>query len=52
VKNPDLRPLYEKARILMTRFAEVRLTHVPREENREADSLVNRALDEQASKLD
>jgi ribonuclease HI len=52
VKNPDLRPLYERARILMTRFAQVKLTHVPREENREADALANRALDERASKLD
>jgi len=52
VKNADLRPLYEKARILMTRLAEVKLTHVPREQNREADALANRALDERASKLD
>jgi ribonuclease HI len=52
VKNPDLRALYEKARILMTRFTEVKLTHVPREQNRDADALVNRALDERASKLD
>jgi ribonuclease HI len=52
VKNPDLRPLYEQARILMTRFAEVKVSHVRREANVEADALVNRALDERASKLD
>jgi ribonuclease HI len=52
VKHPDLRPLYERARILMTRFAEVKLSHVRREQNVEADALVNRALDERSSKLD
>ena len=52
VKHPDLRPLYEQARILLSRFTEARLTHVPREENREADRLANRALDERASKLE
>jgi probable phosphoglycerate mutase len=51
VKHPDLRPLYERARILMTRFAEVKVAHVRREQNVEADALVNRALDERASKL-
>lgn len=52
VKNADLRPLYEQARILMTRFAEVKLAHVRREQNVEADALANRALDERGSKLD
>ncbi len=52
VKHPDLRPLYEQARILLSRFAEGRVAHVPREENREADRLANRALDERASKLE
>jgi ribonuclease HI len=52
VKHPDLRPLYEQARILLSRFADAPLAHVPREENREADRLANRALDERASKLD
>jgi len=52
VKHPDLRPLYEQARILLTRFARARVAHVPREENVEADRLANRALDERASKLD
>ena len=52
VKHPDLRPLYEQARILLTRFAKARVAHVPREENVEADRLANRALDERASKLD
>ena len=52
VKNPGLQPLYREALGLMSRFALARITHVRREHNREADALANRALDEQASKLD
>ena len=52
VKNPGLQPLYREALGLMSRFALARITHVRREYNREADALANRALDEQASKLD
>jgi ribonuclease HI len=51
VKNPKLLPLYREASSLVARFERVRLEHVPRELNREADALANRALDEQASKL-
>jgi len=36
----------------MSRFADAKLTHVRREQNREADRLANRALDEKASKLE
>jgi ribonuclease HI len=50
VKNPGLQPLYREARELMSRFALAHITHVRREENREADALANRALDEQASR--
>ena len=45
VKNEGLRPLYEEARRLLARFAAIDLKHVPRAQNREADALVNRALD-------
>ncbi|HVA37797.1 MAG TPA: ribonuclease HI family protein [Candidatus Dormibacteraeota bacterium] len=48
VKNEGLRPLYEEARRLLARFASVDLQHVPRSLNREADALVNRALDARA----
>ena len=51
VKNPGLQPLYREAAELMARLGGVRIRHVPREENREADALANRALDERASKL-
>ena len=52
VKNPKLQPLHREASGLMARFEHVRLEHVRREQNKEADALANRALDEQASKLE
>jgi len=52
VKNPGLQPLYREASELLSRFTRARITHVRREQNREADALANRALDEQASKLE
>jgi ribonuclease HI len=45
VKSPGLRPLYDRARELLADYDEVVLEHVPREENVEADTLVNAALD-------
>ena len=51
VKNPGLLPLFREAKALMARFERVRLKHVPREHNREADALANRAVDERASNL-
>lgn len=45
VKNPGLRPLYEEIRDLRARFPHLTLKHVRREENKEADRLVNEALD-------
>ena len=52
VKNPKLQPLYREASALVARFERVRLEHVPREQNKEADALANRALDEGGSKLE
>ena len=51
VKNPGLLPLYREAQSLIARFARARLAHVPREQNREADALANRAVDERGSNL-
>jgi ribonuclease HI len=45
VKQAHLRPLYEQARQLLARYDDVDLQHVPREENTDADALVNAALD-------
>ncbi|HVM41219.1 MAG TPA: ribonuclease HI family protein [Acidimicrobiia bacterium] len=45
VKHPDLVPLHRRAVDLLARIDEVRLRHVPRAENTDADALVNAALD-------
>jgi ribonuclease HI len=52
VKHPDMQPLHREATALLAHFAAARIVHVPRERNREADRLANRALDERASKLE
>lgn len=49
VKNEGLRPLADEARRLARHFERVRWQHVPRERNRRADELANRAMDEQGS---
>lgn len=47
IKEPTLRPQVEKVRALLHElFPTHHLTHVPREENVEADALVNEAIDE------
>ena len=52
VKHPAMIPLHREAGDLMRRFEQCRLGHVRREQNREADRLANRALDEKASRLE
>lgn len=51
VKNPGLQPLFREAQSLLARFDRARVSHVPREQNREADALANRAVDEKGSNL-
>lgn len=46
VKSTTLRPLYEEALSLLNDFERVKLVHVPREMNRAADEMSNRAIDE------
>lgn len=46
VKNSDLRPLHSQAVALLRSFPEVVVSHIPREKNRGADALANRAIDE------
>lgn len=46
VRHPALLPLYEQARELVGRFSTFEARHIPREQNREADALANRAIDE------
>lgn len=48
VKNHGLKLLYEEARALAGQFAEVSFNHVARERNKEADRLVNKAINKAA----
>ncbi|MEB3827169.1 ribonuclease HI family protein [Phormidium sp. CCY1219] len=49
VKNPDLKPLYEKVIFLLDRFDSYDPPqHIPRQQNHLADAQANRAIDEQA----
>jgi ribonuclease HI len=52
VKHADMIPLHGKARGLLARFEEASVSHVRREQNKDADRLANQALDEKASKLE
>ena len=48
VKSADLKPLFERAKKMSQTLETFRINHVYREQNREADALVNQALDETA----
>ncbi|HEU4348676.1 MAG TPA: bifunctional RNase H/acid phosphatase [Actinoplanes sp.] len=50
IKNPGLRPLAAEAARLAARFAAVTFEWIPRERNKVADALANRAMDEAAGK--
>lgn len=45
VKNKDLAPLFLEIHNLRLGFKKISFTHIPREENREADRLANEAMD-------
>jgi ribonuclease HI len=45
VKNEGLRPLFLDIQKLIPEFHHVSFHHIPREKNKEADALVNKALD-------
>jgi len=45
IKDPGLQKLFIKVWNLLQSFSKVTFTHVPREKNKEADLLVNQALD-------
>lgn len=49
VKNPNLKPLFAEAIRLAGRFAKFRMVHVRRDNNKDADRLVNLALDRAAT---
>jgi ribonuclease HI len=44
VKNPALKPLFEKVKQLQDKFVSFRIRYVDRQKNREADELANQAL--------
>ncbi len=46
VKSPDLKPLWEEAKILTKKLKEFRIEHTLRGGNKEADRLANEAMDE------
>jgi ribonuclease HI len=46
VKADHLKPLHEEAKALLATFDDVAVRHVPREENKLADEMSNRAIDE------
>lgn len=46
VKNTSLKPLFEQARGLVGQLDRVRIEHVRRDENAEADRLANLAMDD------
>ena len=48
VKNQELAPLFVKIYNLSQQFKKVTFAHVYREENKEADKLVNEAIDEKS----
>ncbi|HEX5201628.1 MAG TPA: bifunctional RNase H/acid phosphatase [Actinoplanes sp.] len=51
IKNPGLRPLAASAAELVSKFERVSFEWIPRERNKAADALANRAMDEAAGKV-
>ena len=45
IKNVALRPLYQKVVQLIGKLESFSISYIPRERNRQADGLANRALD-------
>ena len=50
VRNADLQPLHSQVLGLLGGFRRVNVSYVPRERNRGADALANRAMDEGTGK--
>ena len=50
VKNPDIAKRFFEVHEARQPFSKTSFTHIPREKNKEADAMVNLALDEQAAK--
>lgn len=50
VKNPVLKELYYTTTKKISEFKEVQFLHIPRQDNSEADAIVNKVLDEHLNK--
>lgn len=46
VRSQSIAPLFERAQLLLLKFAAWQIRHVPREQNRRADELANMAVDQ------
>lgn len=46
VKNEGLKPLHAKVKELIAKIGSVEVQYIPRDQNREADALANKAIDE------
>jgi len=51
IKESNIQPLFLKVWNLMLDFGQIKFKSIPREENKEADKLVNRALDAKQENL-
>lgn len=49
VKDPKLLPLFDQAKDLLKAFPRVEILHIPREQNRQADTLANNALEREVT---
>ena len=52
VKNEGLKPLYDQAQQLARKFSRFTIRHVRREDNKDADRLVNQALNTKSNVAD
>lgn len=50
IKNRDLWPVYERILSYISMFDDIKFTYIPRENNKHADAIVNRILDENTLK--
>ena len=50
VKNPNLKTLFEQVQHLADGFKKIDISHIPREQNKDADKLANKALDTEQAK--
>lgn len=51
IKNRELWPINERIQALIAQFQDIRFVHVPRDQNKMADALVNKFLDEHENDL-